>query len=76
MSESSSIWKAYVSLGRDESGVQVYEVPVRPVARTSTSTRLVEGPSFRVMVTGPSASVQVSVKLLPAVTVTVSLRVS
>lgn len=65
-----------MSLGRDASGVQVYEVPVWPVARTSTFTRLVEGPSFRVMVTGPSASVQVSVKLSPAVTVTMCFRVS
>lgn len=60
-----------MSLGRDESGVQVKEVPVRPVARTSTSFRSVEAPSFRVMVTAPLASAQVSVKGLPATTVSV-----
>lgn len=38
------------------------------MARTSTSSRSVAGPSFRVMVTGPSASDQVRVKLWPAVT--------
>jgi hypothetical protein len=42
-----------VSLGSDEGGVQVKELPVTPEPMTSTSPRLVLGPFLRVIVTGP-----------------------
>lgn len=57
-----------MSLGSDEGGVHVYEVVVRPEARTSTSLRSVLAPFLRVTVTGPSESAQVRVKGLPAST--------
>lgn len=51
-----------MSLGSDEGGVQVKELPVTPEAMTSTSSRSVLAPFLRVTVTGPSEPDQVRVK--------------
>lgn len=49
-------------------GVQLKEVPVKPLPMVETVEREVDGPFLRVRVTGPSASAQVMLKGVPAVT--------
>lgn len=48
--------------------LQMYVVPVKPVAMVEYVVRALDGPAFKSRVTGPVASYQVMLKFCPTVT--------
>lgn len=56
-----------MSEARVDGTLHVYEEPERPLAMTLTVFKLLEGPFFRLRVTGPEASIQEMLNAEPAV---------
>lgn len=66
----SSISSAYDPLAVEESGVQLYEVPLKPLAMVETVFKSLEAPFFNRRVTAPVAFAQVMSNGVPALTLT------